>query len=430
MLLAACGSARAVTLEDAVLTALRTNPRVSAAQAEQRATAQDLRAARGGYLPRLDLDAGYGRERSNIKAISRTGAGTRYLDRYEFGLTLRQMIFDGFGTRSEVERQSSLLESAASRTLDVRELTALRAAEVFVSVLVGRELVDLASTNVAAHVDILEKVRIRVRAGLSRSADVSQAEARVAASRSVLTAREGRFAEAKADYERVIGEGPGALAPLPRPPMSLVTDGRMDPDKIATAIADDMDVATRDHPALKAALAEVDAAQAAMRGSRSSFFPRIDAEVGMNRDGNLSGVEGPRNVDSVMVFSRWNLFRGGSDQARERAATERKFVAADIAADVRRSIERGVTVAVNAKATSEERISYIEMNVDASRRTLEAYKAQLELGRRTLLDTLNAEAELFSARSNLSSELYNDRLNQYFIEASKGVLIKSLGLPE
>ena len=55
-------------------------------------------------------------------------------------------------------------------------------------------------------------------------------------------------------------------------------------------------------------------------------------------------------------------------------------------------------------------------------------RRELQLGRRTLLDALNAENELFSARSNLTSGLYEDLLNQYLVEASKGVLIGYFGI--
>jgi adhesin transport system outer membrane protein len=53
---------------------------------------------------------------------------------------------------------------------------------------------------------------------------------------------------------------------------------------------------------------------------------------------------------------------------------------------------------------------------------------QLELGRRTLLDVLNAESELFTARSNLIAGRYEDLLNQYSILAAQGLLVKSLGI--
>jgi len=43
-------------------------------------------------------------------------------------------------------------------------------------------------------------------------------------------------------------------------------------------------------------------------------------------------------------------------------------------------------------------------------------------------NVLNAEGELFNARSNLAISLSNDLVNQYFIDASKGQLVQRLGV--
>jgi adhesin transport system outer membrane protein len=129
-----------------------------------------------------------------------------------------------------------------------------------------------------------------------------------------------------------------------------------------------------------------------------------------------------------MLVLRWNLFRGGSDLAQERALSERRYAAIDSAANTRRDVEERVAVALHAKATSEERLAYLREHVALSAEVLQGYKEQLDLGRRTLLDVLNAENELFISRSNLSSGRYDDLFNQYAIEAAKGTLVKSLGI--
>ncbi len=93
-----------------------------------------------------------------------------------------------------------------------------------------------------------------------------------------------------------------------------------------------------------------------------------------------------------------------------------------------KAISERVAIAVQAKATSEQRLQYLKAHVKSSTETLKSYQAQLRLGRRTLLDSLNAANELFTAQSNLVSGNYEDILNRYFIAASKGTLVKELGL--
>src|SRR5262245_25937539 len=62
--------AQAITIEDAVKESLTSNPQVTGASAGVRAAGQDVRQARAGYFPSLDLDNRWGREHTNIKQLS------------------------------------------------------------------------------------------------------------------------------------------------------------------------------------------------------------------------------------------------------------------------------------------------------------------------------------------------------------------------
>ena len=148
----------------------------------------------------------------------------------------------------------------------------------------------------------------------------------------------------------------------------------------------------------------------------------------MRRDNNIAGVAGNRNADAVMVVARWNLFRGGADRAGELAAAERKTLADEQLDETHRLIAENVAIAYQARATSESRLAYLRQHVTSSEGTLKAYRAQFELNRRTLLDLLNAENELFNARSSLVSGTYDDLVNEYFVDASKGRLAGRFGV--
>ncbi len=428
----------ATSLEEAVGTAIKTDPRVTAALAGHRAAKLDIREARAGYFPRVDLNGSFGREKSNIKSQHQAGLDNRFLNRREFGLQLNQMIYDGLFTSSEVDRRESLLSAAGSSARDVREQVAFSTVQAYLDVLRNRRLVSLAEDNAVEHEAILGKVVTRRTKGIGTDADRSQASARFALARSVLTAREGRLREAVTYYKRLVGEYPQALEDLELKPATLLkvkeTEkdklGRqvIDKDKLNNAIRGAIDESAQAHPALQAAQAQVGAVDAEARGVKSSFLPRLDLQINSSRDSGISGVEGIHNSDNIMLVGSWNLFRGGADSARQKAIAERRTVAQDTAADTRKAISERVSIAVQAKATSEERLQYLDAHVENGEQTLKSYQAQLRLGRRTLLDSLNAANELFTARSNQISGKYEDILNAYFIEASKGTLVKVLGL--
>jgi len=417
-------AAGADSIEEAVATALRTNPQVSEAHANARAAKHDVREARGGFFPSVDVDGNIGRERSDIDQL----AGTETLTRRELGVTVRQLLFDGFGTIAEVDRRSALLESASSRLEDTREAVAFRAVNSYVEVLLSRRLVELARDNVRAHRDLLDKVQLRVERGVARRADVQQGQSRLALARSTLTARERQLREARERYRRVIGDYPGDLLQPPEPPALFLAAGEVDEARVRDHIEEGSAEAIAANPAIDAARAEVEAASASIRGARAGYYPQLDLEASANRDDNIAGVEGVRNTEAILLVARWNLFRGGADSARERAAIDRHVAAQDAAADTRRAVEEAVAVSVHGKATGEERLVYLREHADAARETRDSYVSQHALGRRSLLDLLDAENELFIARSNLAAGRYEDIVNGYFLEAAKGLLVQSLGI--
>ncbi|MGB1885442.1 MAG: TolC family outer membrane protein, partial [Gammaproteobacteria bacterium] len=420
--------AAAITIEQAVQQALSSNPEVRSAESEVRAAGHDVRNARAGYFPSLDLNVRYGREHTNIKQLSISGNDADDLWRRESGVSFSQLLWDGNATRSEVARRVALLNGAEHSLNDTRNAMAFRATEVYLDVLRNRELLSLARTNVDSHMKTLDNVRAKLDSGIGNRADVNQATARLALARSTVTAREGAVLEAEARYERVVGEhAPAELAAPVAQPSGMVNEGMIEDEQLRASTDNAQQSALSSHPAAQQSEALVAAADAVLEGSASGYHPQLNLEGALNRDNNISGVRGNRNSDTVMVVARWNLFRGGADRAEQLAAAERKVAAQDQLDDARRRIAENVAIAYQARATSESRLVHLQAHVDASQGTLDSYRAQFELNRRTLLDVLNAENELFNARSNLVFGKFDDLINIYFVDASKGDLAGAFG---
>ena len=88
------------TIKDVTLQALDSNPEVQAAWHEFKAATQDVRVARGGYLPTVDIGASAGK-------TNRDYDGRGVYNTTQGQITLSQMLFDGFRTSGQVERFDS-----------------------------------------------------------------------------------------------------------------------------------------------------------------------------------------------------------------------------------------------------------------------------------------------------------------------------------
>ena len=115
------------TLRDAVAIGVSTNPEYGVVAASRRATDEELNQGEALYLPSIDMNGDTGYEYSDDPG-TRGGLDdddTESMWRYEVGLTLTQMLFDGFETKYEVERQEARVASSANRVRETAELVGL-----------------------------------------------------------------------------------------------------------------------------------------------------------------------------------------------------------------------------------------------------------------------------------------------------------------
>jgi outer membrane protein, adhesin transport system len=409
----------ATSLEETIQAALETNPEVGVVQADRKAIDQELRQARAQYLPSVDVRGALGPEYSNNPSTRNRAGGdsATTLMRYESQLTLSQMLFDGFATPSEVERQKARIDSASYRVAEAAEFIALDAVEAHLDVLRNLDLVELARENVAEHRRIFDRVERLEREGGGSIADVRQTEARVASSESALATAIGNLRDSQARYISVVGASPESLEP-PLVPLQAV------PESGETAAVR----AGVNSPTVQIATADIEVSQAELEGSRAGYYPRLDLELGTSANRNIDGVQGGDVDAQALLVVRYNLFRGGADIAREREAFERLREARQQLSLVRREAEEEARLAYNAVITARSRVEALRAEADAQRATRDAYAQQFILGQRSLLDLLDAENQLFIARSNLTTADYTERFAVYRVLTVLGDLLVTLDI--
>jgi outer membrane protein, adhesin transport system len=409
----------AETLIKVIQHTLETNPDILITINNRRAADQQLEQAQAGYWPTIELNAGYGREISDNTTTRATTGEDVTLMRQEIGLTLSQILFDGFFVKYEVERQLSLINSSAYRVQDTSENIALLTAETYLEVIRRQELVELSKDNVVIHQKILEQIHMLVEGGVGRRADLQQSTSRLALAKSSLVSAQGNLRNAEINYRRVTGQLPGALTIPARAPLEAIL-----PENGEIAL----EQALNYHPALRIAQTELEAAQAAHQQTNSAFMPRLSLELGVTDNKNLDGVEGSNDDISAMVRMRYNLFRGGADQARRQETAERVGTAKETIRSAQRLVEENVLLSWNSMTTIRARVGYLKAHVKSTEEVLDSYKEQFKLGQRSLLDVLDSENELFNARSSLTTAQYGEILSIFNVLESMGLLLQTLGI--
>lgn len=412
--------ALAHTVQEAVAHALKTGPDVLISANTREAVEEELREAFAGYLPTVDLNAGWGRENSD-NATTRGPRGTdgsRTLWRTEFGINARQMLFDGFAVKNNVEGKMARLRAASWRVNNDAQEVALDVITAFLEVNLRKNLVRHARANLNAHQRIFAQIQKRSEGGVGRKADLDQAEGRLAFARTNLMAEQANQRDAETRYLRLVGIPAIELTQPESPTVGF-------PETLRSAIA----LGVNNHPELRAAVSDVSVARAAKRAAKAEYFPRVDFELGFNRNHNIDGTRGDNDDFLGMLRLRWNLFRGGADVAKVKQAAWKIEEAKEVRNRAHRQVEESVRLAWNNYATSRSQLRYFRQYKNASERTRDAYEKQFNIGQRTLLDLLDSENELFSARSSYSQSQHQELLGRFQVLQSTGGLLDYLGVP-
>jgi adhesin transport system outer membrane protein len=390
---------------------------VGEASANRRATEAELRQSQGALLPQVKLQADAGPEMLNQtfgpgQAVPPTNGV--YLNGRQANIVVHQNVFDGFASINDIWRQAARVDAAAFRVLERSELTALDAAEAYVDVTRYTRIVALAEQNLQVHLDLRKNVRARFAGGRAGEGDTQQAEERVAAAQAQLDDFRLSLDVARAKYRKTVG----------LEPFNLRFPGRL-PDLPATK-NESLDIAFKYNPTIRAAGADVIAAKRAFDSTAGAFVPNVALEGRVQRGANSIVYPTPYDQVSGKVVVTWDIFNGGIDSWKRTEAGERMIEEQQKHARLQREALESLDKAWAARTITAERAAALLRDVDAARRTFEAYNKEYELGQRTLIDLLNSQNQYFNANVSLVSARGVVVFADYQLLAAMGQLLTYL----
>lgn len=400
------------TLKTVAQKAVTANPEVLQRWHAYQAAGNEREAAFGGYLPRVDLAAGIGREHRDDPLLK-----TDY-SRQSVSLTLTQMLYDGFATRQEVSRLDHVRQAKLFELFDASETVALEAARAYLDVLRYRKLVALAEENYVRHRAVFEQIQQKAKAGVSRRVDLEQAAGRLALAEANLLTETANLHDVSARYMRLVGEQPVKDMAQPRGlDQGLPADG-----------GQVLKVAQGRHPGIQAAIENLRAAEAAIGNRKAAYQPRVDLRLRSEHGTDLNGYTGSTDNQTAEVVLNWNLFNGFSDRARNQQAADQLNVARDLRDKACRDVRQTTAIAHNDTRKLVEQLGYLDQHQLATEKARDAYRKQFDIGQRTLLDLLDTENELFQAKRAYGNAEYDLLIAQARTQAGQGRLLAALGL--
>ncbi|MFC3726094.1 MAG: TolC family outer membrane protein [Neoaquamicrobium sediminum] len=401
----------AETIHGAMAKAYQNNSSLNSARAGVRVTDEGVAIAKSGWRPVIGATGSLTYTSSNNSGEVRAGS---------FGVQIQQSLFDGFQTQNNVRAAESRVRASNESLRNSEQDILFNAAAAYLDVLRDRQIAVFRERNLDFLSEQVRAASSRFEVGEGTRTDVAQAQAQQAAAVAQLSAARAQVQVSEAAYLNFVGDRPGRLEGA-RPVSKLLPNG------IETAIG----AGLNEHPAIRATLHLVDAASFVVKATEGSLLPQVNAQAGVSssfRDTNLPGVgggavgDGTTNSASVGLNLTIPIYQGGRVSAQVRQSKE-SLGQARIEVDVARdSVRRAVTAAWTQYVAAREVVAANRELVSAAQLALSGVIEERDVGQRTTLNVLEAQADVITAQINLASAERDVVAASYAIVSAMGRL--------
>lgn len=415
-LLATGGTATAgESLTEALASAYVSNPQLMAQRSALKVTDESVAQAQGGWRPTVTVTSysGMGSFMNNTDLPYDTwrrptsGAAVVSQPIYQGGRTVAAIG----QARSNVLAGQALLDSTEQSVL-------LGAATAYLDVVRDRALVDLSISNQKTLYAQLDAVSERFQARQVTLTDVSQAQARAAGADFDRTAAEVAEQNSTANYVRIVGHAPdGPSFPASQP---------VTPPTLAALLA----AAQSDNPQIHTADELVEAARQGIDLAAGELLPSVSLNADATRNMNTS-YPGSSNGDrQVLLAVTVPIYEAGVSYSHVRQA---KLTLEQRRSEAEQARVSVVSVAAQAWASLQIAAAQVQSllrQTDAAQTAYDSIAEEAKAGRRTIIDMLNAEQDLFIARGNLVRARHDQLAAAYGVRSALGQMTAhALDLP-
>lgn len=360
-----------LSLERLAAEVVVSHPGVAAKRAGVNEAEAGIDAAKSQYLPTPSIQA---------NRLSGGGHATSYI--------LSQPLWAAGRLDAGLDAARAKNRSAEGSVLETQYTLALRVADLYQSYLASRGRQAALRAGVTRLQELDEMMRRRQESGVSAAVDRELGISRLAQARADLAFEESAGRAVLAQLSQLAGRdiAPGAI--------TAGYIGRGGVEDEATLI----ERALANHPALRRASADIEAALAEAERQRAALWPTLSLQ-GEYKTDSRSGIE---DTHQVFLALQYQPGAGLSAAAQARGAEARAAGLRDTLEAVRRDLVDGLRVDHERYRAAQARVRDVRSTVESSTEILASYRRLFMAGKRGWLDVVNAARELTQAEQSLA----------------------------
>lgn len=380
---------RKLNLFDVVNLALCGNPQTRMAWGNSLAQAAQVGVNKSSYLPSLALNA------SDNHNLSGSTAGT---NQGSIGLTLSYLLYD-FGSRAANLENARQLLAAASATQDSTvQAVFLSSVQAYYQTQATQAALDAATESERAAKESLAAAEARYKTGNATPADKLQAQTAYSQATLNRITANGSLKNSQGALANILGRDANLHVEL-EPGNTTVIPSNFE-DDINALIA----TARQHRPDLQAAEAQVKAAEASVDAARAAGRPTISLSASANQlnNGNLNS-----HGSSVGINLSLPIFSGYAPTYRIRAAEAQADVKSSQFEQLRHQVALDVWTAYQNLTTATQSLRTTADLLSSAEQSERVALARYKAGVGSILDVLNAQSALASARQQRIQSTFN-----------------------
>jgi outer membrane protein len=401
------------TIEAALVRAYQNNPQLNAQRAIVRSTDENVPQALSGYRPKVAVTASAGYQYTDAQS-SAFGSSVDFHGAQvtaSAGGTVSQTLYNGNQTANKTRAAESQVSGAREGLRVLEQTVLLTGATIYMDYLRDAAILEVQRSNTRVLEQTLKQTQDRFNVGEVTRTDVAQSEAQLAAGKTQQLTAEANLTTTRANFRRIIGNEPEALAP------GSPVD-RFLPKTLPTAV----ELSLIENPNVTAAMFGIDVSYLQVKVNEGALLPTVTALASI-QEAYQPAITTPRQfLTSAIAQFNVPLYQGGAEyslirQSKETLSQQRLNL------ELTRDQTRANTVtAWGQLVAGKAQVASAQSQVTASEIALNGVREEAKAGQRTTLDILNAQQALVNARVALVTAQHDRVVASYAVLSAVGRL--------
>ncbi|MDO9548764.1 MAG: TolC family protein [Candidatus Marinimicrobia bacterium] len=414
--------AESLTIEDCIQLAIKNNPDIKISEKQYQISKEGVTESYNTILP----SAGIGYSGSS----SSQGPRVRYLDgipidstqgskskQYGIGLHVNQNIYDGGQWWNTIKKARNDLRGSQINQEFTRQYIVNDATARFYAVLKAQELLKVYEKSLENSREQLKKTEEMHKIGQVAKKDLFKAQVREGNDRLNIISQKSVYKNALADLNQAMGRNPADQ-------FEVVEKEYVKPEGIALGFA--IEKALSNNKELLALEADQMSADLQYKIAKGSWLPSISSSYSYNRGGN--------NLD--LIYSKldeawssslgldlsWSIFNGFQRKTNIQRNLLNYQMYDDRIAKKTIEIRKQIQLLIENLNTYVEMIDIQELNIVSAQEDMRLAKEMYRLNSATLLEVLDAQVTLTSARQQMINTKYDAKIAEAQLAFLMGAL--------